>query len=139
MQPFKQSHLLCSWAPITIRYRNQKREGATMTWLCEMSATANPLLTANSRPRGAQPKGRNRVETRRRLRGLHWAGQRRKRSCQNRCARKLLAPNFSRRPSVDLGKDGVEPAQTAKARLHRDLGHGQARLVDEPFSPLDPR
>src|SRR5258707_15051181 len=80
MQPFKQSHLLCSWAPITIRYRNQKREGATMTWLCEMSATANPLLTANSRPRGAQPKGRNRVETRRRLRGLHWAGQRRKRS-----------------------------------------------------------
>src|SRR5260370_18316428 len=64
---------------------------------------------------------------------------RRKRSCQTRGARKLLAPNFSRRPSVDLGKDGVEPAQTAKARLHRDLGHGQARLVDEPFSPLHPR
>jgi len=49
-----------------------------------------------------------------------------------------LAANLGRRPAVDFGKDGVEPSQAPEARLHRDLCHRQAGLVEQAFSPLHP-
>jgi len=57
---------------------------------------------------------------------------------QARRLRRPRTPYLARGPAVDFGKDGVEPAQTAKTRLDRDLGHRQARLVDEPLGPLHP-
>src|SRR5262245_9816288 len=49
------------------------------------------------------------------------------------------APNFGRRPAVHFNKDGVEPSQAPEARPHRDLGHWQAGLVEEPFGSLHAR
>jgi hypothetical protein len=49
------------------------------------------------------------------------------------------AANLGRRPAVVFGKDGVEPSQAPEARSHRDLGHGQASLVEEAFGSLHAR
>src|SRR5262249_23241875 len=57
-------------------------------------------------------------------------------------ARNLVEPraaNLGRRPTVDFGKDGVEPAHAAEARPDRDLGHRQTGLVDEAFGSLHAR
>ena len=53
-------------------------------------------------------------------------------------SRSPRATNLGRWPTVHFNKDGVEPSQAPKARLHRYLGHRQAGLVQEAFSSLHP-
>src|SRR5262249_2590687 len=52
--------------------------------------------------------------------------------------RSRVAPGSCRWLVVSSANGGVKPVEPAKPRLHRDLGHRQARLVDEPFGPLHP-
>jgi hypothetical protein len=47
------------------------------------------------------------------------------------------APYLARGPTIDFGKDGVEPTQAAETGTHGDLRHWQGGFVDQALGALN--